>query len=144
MRRENQRTKAMRLAQTAWTRFGLRGQDVEALLRAGHTLQRWYEAECGADRPGGSVAIERDPETERPFSVFYPHTSNTVTRTAIPDREAAAKRQVERVLASYPGVRPFYQSDPRGAALYLYRPEDIPAGATVESCYSSFGLCLEV
>jgi len=28
------------------------------------------------------------------------------------------------------------QGDPRGCALYILRPDDIPAGADVASCYT--------
>ncbi len=35
----------------------------------------------------------------------------------------------------------FIQSDPRGAALYIIRPGDIPEGSTVDSCYTR-GICV--
>jgi hypothetical protein len=35
----------------------------------------------------------------------------------------------------------YIQTDPRGAALYILRPGDIPAGTSVESCYTR-GVCV--
>ena len=52
-----------------------------------------------------------------------------------------------RVLNSgYYGLTPdeleaYIQTDPRGAALYILRPGDIPEGVRAESCYDR-GICV--
>lgn len=33
-------------------------------------------------------------------------------------------------------LKSYIQGDPRGAALYILRPGDVPAGSSVDSCYS--------
>ena len=38
-------------------------------------------------------------------------------------------------------IKPYIQGDPRGAALYLIRPDDVPEGKNVESYYSR-GVCV--
>jgi hypothetical protein len=38
-------------------------------------------------------------------------------------------------------VDAYIQTDPRGAALYIIRPGDVPEGAGVSSCYSR-GICV--
>ena len=54
----------------------------------------------------------------------------------MPDREKGAKKRLQAILARYPGFSAYVQGDPRGAALYVLRPGDVPAGADVSSCYN--------
>lgn len=89
------------------------------------------------------------------------------SRHPIPDRETGAKKRLEKILvernsramgahpkAMYPEARlvretlaphkcvsAYIQTDPRGAALYIIRPGDVPEGSTVESCYTR-GICV--
>jgi hypothetical protein len=103
------------------------------------TLHRWSERECGID--GG--CIERDETTNRTF--WY--NSNIGRRFPIPDRETGAKKRLEAIVnarnrravspgSSHTALGYYIQGDPRGAALYIIRPGDVPAGASVDSCYS--------
>jgi hypothetical protein len=39
-------------------------------------------------------------------------------------------------MARYPALSAYIQGDPRGAALYILRPGDVPAGADVDAYYS--------
>lgn len=95
------------------------------LRRAEKTLRRWYELECGDSNDYASWAIERDENGDGPpFMVTYPHSENKSRRYRIPDRENGAKRRVERV-AKELGLHVYYQTDPRGAALYV-SPEPFP------------------
>ena len=52
------------------------------------------------------------------------------------DREAGARRRLAKILANYPGLTAYVQGDPRGCALYIIKSDDIPAGASIDSCYS--------
>jgi hypothetical protein len=118
-------------------RYGITATDGAALARAERTLHKWAELECGDGNDYASWAIERDPETDKPYRVTYPHAGASY-RTPIADREASAKRKVQSILARYPGLIPVYQGDPRGCALSIVRLSDIPAGAD-ECNWASYG-----
>jgi hypothetical protein len=42
--------------------------------------------------------------------------------------------------AAYLGGKAYIQGDPRGCALYVYWPADLPQGASIDTCYSSIGI----
>lgn len=71
----------------------------------------------------GGVAIVRQEGDDLPYLVrhYYGHGrgNDSATRTRIPDRETGAKKRLEKILARYPGLTPYIQTDPRGASLYL-------------------------
>lgn len=110
-------------------RAGIAHDDAYALRRIAMTLHRWHELECG-DRRG---CIERDEKTDKPFwrSAYYGRTISPV-----PDRESGAKRRLQSIMSRYPTLQAYIQGDPRGAALYILRPGDVPEGASVDSYYS--------
>ena len=39
-------------------------------------------------------------------------------------------------MARYPALSAYVQGDPRGAAVYILRPGDVPAGADPDAYYS--------
>jgi len=101
--------------------------DVNTLRRAERTLHTWAEQECGDTDQWCSWAIERDPDTEIPYRVFYPNDSNKVRRERIPDRERGALRRVEDVCERN-GLYFYHQPDPRGYALYVSKEPIDDAG----------------
>lgn len=118
------------------SKLGITFDDAEALRRISMTLHRWYERECG----DGNGCIERHETTGRP----YWHASGDSGyrhRWSIPDRERGAKKRLARIMAKYPQLRAYLQTDPRGAVLYILRPGDIPEGGAAESYYSR-GICV--
>lgn len=117
---------------------GVDVEDAFALRRIAMTLHRWHELECGDGNNWASWAIER--ENGRPFMVTYPHNGND-RRSPIADREAGALRRLVAIMARYPSLGYYVQGDPRGAALYILRPGDVPNGADPNTCYSN-GLAL--
>ena len=127
--------------------LGFTALDANKLRKISMTLQRWHELECGID--GG--CIERDEKTDKPF--WRSEYSGKLSR--IPDREKGAKKRLHEILESrnysewaflgWPmsqvEIKPYIQCDPRGAALYLIRPDDVPEGKNVDSYYSR-GVCV--
>lgn len=136
----------------ALTSLGFTDDEVEKLRRISNTLQRWYELECGNDRG----CIERDEVSGIPQ---WRHATDTGRYCGfpIPDRERGAVKRLkeiinarnDRVLMSgaaidvkNPPLLGWYlQTDPRGAALYILRPGDVPAGADA-SAYYNRGICV--
>ena len=129
--------------------LGFTPDEVEALRRISNALQRWYELECGTE----AGCIERDEKTGRPYlRVQYPTAAGYVDRRSpIPDREKAAEKRLAGILARRNGreyhpiiktpLSAYIQTDPRGAALYILRPGDVPAGED-EGAYYSRGICV--
>ena len=114
-------------------RAGIDYDDAHALRRIAMTLHRWHELECG----DGYGCIERDDRSGRPYW-HNPNARYTSpdARWPIPDREAGALKRLAKIMAKYPTLRAYQQGDPRGAALYILRPGDVPEGAEVDSYYS--------
>lgn len=128
--------------------LGFTLDEVASLRRISNTLQRWHELECGTD---GGWYVER--ETEDGDSP--PHLKNSDTgrdHGRTPDRERGAKLHLARLfdevnrarrtnmdgggMAPLEPLSYYIQTDPRGCALYILRPDDVPAGEPVDSYYS--------
>lgn len=65
-----------------------------------------------------------------------------VTHTALPDREAGARKRLARIMARYPQLQAYVQGDPRGCALYILRPGDVPQNDQRLDVYYSRGLAV--
>ena len=109
-------------------RAGISESDARELRRIAMTLHRWHELECGDDHG----CIERDDATNKPIWI----NARTMRRSPIADREAGALKRLGKIMTKYPTLRAYQQGDPRGAALYILRPGDVPEGAEVDAYYS--------
>ena len=109
-------------------RIGISRDDALTLYHIALTLHRWHELECGTD----SGAIERDDVTGKPY--WRSAYNNKLFPT--PDRETGARKRLGKIMARYPTLQAYVQGDPRGAALYILRPGDVPEGKEADSYYS--------
>jgi hypothetical protein len=109
-------------------RLNISYDDAVALRRISMQLHRWHELECGIDNGG----VERNETTGKTF--WYNAISGK--RHPCADRETGALRRLAAIMARYPTLRPYVQGDPRGAALYILRPGDIPEGQDDDAYYS--------
>lgn len=107
---------------------GISGAEAIALRRISMTLHRWHELECGTD----NGAVERDEETGKTYWL----NAMTGKRWATPDRETGARKRLAAIMARHPTLSAYVQGDPRGCALYILRPGDIPTGADADSYYN--------
>jgi hypothetical protein len=129
--------------------LGFTTDEAAALRRISMTLRRWYELECGNDYG----YIERDETTGKP----YMRTSRG-TRYPVADRETGAVKRLNAIIRAcnerrFAGddasildpkcddLAVYLQTDPRGAPLYILRPDDIPAGKDPAAYYSR-GICI--
>ena len=98
-------------------KLGINWKAVESFRRDSMTLRRWFERECGDSNNYASWAVERDPDTDIPYLVTYPHNGKE-RKNRIPDREKGARKRIdercERLNLHY-----YIQTDCRGLALYL-------------------------
>lgn len=120
---------------SAMTRLGITPDDQQKLRRISLTIRRWYELECGSE----SGAIERDEATGKPqwrsACGKYHH--------AVADREKGALQRLTAIMSHYPHLVAYVQTDPRGAALYLIRREQLSAEELAElDCYYSRGIAI--
>ena len=112
--------------ETLLVSMGFSAAQAEVLRKISQTLTRWCEAECNGEIERNSGRAER---------VYYTRTGERLAY-ATPDRESGALRRLRAILAGTDWTY-FYQTDPRGCALYL-----IPVTETenIESRYSSVGI----
>jgi hypothetical protein len=140
---------AMRIKhqQSVLMQLGFTMDEADSLRRISMTLRRWHELECGNERG----CIERDEFSGIPQ---WRHASDTGKYCGVPvrDMETGALKRLAAIIGQRNGrpaivdgrlnaapsgkVEAYIQGDPRGAALYIIRPGDIPQGQTVDSCYS--------
>ena len=117
-------------------RLGIEHSDAIALRRISMTLRRWYELECGTD----AGHIERNEKTRKPMwynaRSRYLQANDPRCWSVIPDRETGAIKRLEKIMANYPSLKHYLQTDPRGCALYLLRPDDVPEGKDASAYYS--------
>jgi len=109
-------------------RAGIAGDDAIALRRIALQLHRWHEMECGTEYGG----VERDENTGK--CTWY--NSRTGSRTPHRDNETPALARLAKIMVRYPSLSFYVQGDPRGAALFILRPGDVPAGENADSYYS--------
>ena len=140
---------------------GISWDDACALRRISMTLHRWHELECGDGDAYSSWCLVRGKltstrvKTERGLNVRRdlfeyndsgaPHMERHYYSATIQgppvyhrvvDRERGAQKRLAKIMARYPGFQAYVQTDPRGCALYILRPGDVPAGSDVSSCYN--------
>jgi hypothetical protein len=144
------RKEAERLAHqsAALQSLGFTSEEAEQLRRISMALHRWHELECGTD----NGCIERDETTGKPYWL----NSYTMKRSPMADREKGALKRLAEIIAAHnsrgretgphtiernPQVSAYIQTDPRGAALYIIRPGDVPQGEDVAAYYNR-GICV--
>jgi hypothetical protein len=157
---------AMRQTKQMWAleELGFTRDEAESLRRISMTLRRWHELECGDGNDYVSWSIERDETTNKPFMVYHRFTQKHPERVPVADRETGARKRLaaiirdrnQRTISAMPepativgcaeqacdnSLSAYIQTDPRGAALYILRPGDIPEGSTADSYYSR-GICV--
>jgi len=133
--------------------LGFTREEAEALRRISMTLHRWFEHECNG-------YIQRDEDTGKAYGYSNHHYGNHErSRWPVADRETGARKRLEKIVNARNkrqrvwtatgdvlgpvsnNVAAYVQGDPRGAALYIIRPGDVPDGADVEGYYSR-GICV--
>ena len=109
-------------------RAGISYEDASALRRISMTLHRWHELECGDGNDYASWCLVRGKKTGgefeyddngQPFEERHIHTSNKPIYTSVPDRERGALKRLVAIMAKYPKLSTYVQTDPRGCALYI-------------------------
>lgn len=153
------------------TGLGFTRDEAESLRRISMTLRRWFELECGDSNEYAAWAIERDDNGDGPPYLvrhIYGHgrTADRTRRTRIADRETGARKRLAAIVATRNAritndssadaerhihatcaaklagiISTYIQTDPRGAALYILRPGDVPEGGD-PSAYYNRGVCV--
>jgi hypothetical protein len=111
-------------------------EHAESLRRISITLQTWFTHECNGNIQRGRKDKGGAFEWDDAGKPYWFSTQDNTARWQIPDREAGALKRLGKIMARYPKLTAYIQTDPRGAALYIIRPGDVPEGATVNSYYS--------
>ncbi len=122
-------------------RAGITTEDALALRRIAMTLHRWFELECGDGNNYGSWCITRGRKVNGSFEhdddgkPYLEHHhwgreahQNSVSYAPLADRETGAKKRLAAIMARYPALSSYIQTDPRGASLYI-----LPQGVDAEN-----------
>lgn len=125
---------------------GLKYGDAVKLREIAMTLHRWHELECGNGDDHSSWCITRGrkgangdfkhDEGGRPYLEVYIHAEKQAHYEPIPDKETGAIKRLQAIINQYSDLTYFIQGDPRGAALYILRPKDVPVGESIDAYYS--------
>lgn len=134
-KREKQRITAQ---ENTLVNLGFTTEEAIKLRRISTTLRRWYELECGTEI--GSV--ERDEETGKP----YWRNADTGKLSPFRDLETGATKRLIEIIGARNSrqqtrVDYYLQTDPRGAALYILRDQDVPKDKDAAAYYSR-GICI--
>lgn len=126
--------------------MGIETSDAWQLRRVAMTLHRWHESECGDSSEYASYCIVRGyrdspvsfvyDDTREPYMETHVHSMAKPIYRRIPDRERGAQKRLAAIMARYPSLLAYVQTDPRGASLYVLRRDMVPDGAAIDSCYS--------
>lgn len=130
---ETKRERTYRFYQSM-ERLGIDVETADKLRRIEKAFSRWDELECGTGEGRVQRSIERD-ETGKPFyRVQYPRNDGTWsdTMTPIADREAQAEKRLAKIMAEFPDLLAYHQSDCRGPSLYIVRKSDVNGGKLEE------------
>lgn len=120
----------------ALANLGFNADEITTLFAIERGLQRWHELECGTGADRVSVSVERD-ENGKPFRrVQFATQAGWIDRkTPCRDMEKINLARLARAMEGK-AVRAYVQGDPRGCALYILRPGDVPEGKCEHSYYS--------
>ena len=108
-------------------RLGISFEDAVSLRRISMTLHRWHELECGNSDTYASYILVRGKKTGKvfeyddngtPFMETNPHDGKP-RYWRVPDRERGAHKRLASIMAKYPTLTAYVQTDPRGCALYI-------------------------
>lgn len=115
--------------------LGVTLDDAQSLRRIAMTLVRWFELECGDSDNYKSWAIERNPD-DKPFMVVHSHHGEPKTYSyRLSDREAGARKRLAAIMAKYPDLTYYVQTDPRGHSLFILTKAQVN-GSDIEQVYS--------
>ena len=92
-------------------------REARVLRLAQRRLHNWCELCCGDNIGGVGRVLERDDDTGRPYMVYY-FANKPPHQVSIPDTETGALQRIKDVCDKL-GMHYYYQTDPRGCALYV-------------------------
>jgi len=137
-------TKAMRQARLieVLISLGFNSDEVVQLQRIERALQRWGELECGTGTDRVTQSIERD-DAGKPWmrTQFATRSGWQDTKRPVRDTEKSNLAKLADIMAKHPNLSAYHQGDPRGCALYILRPNDVPAGKDPGAYYTR-GICV--
>ena len=128
-------------------RTGIEYDSAQALRRIAMTLHNWFELECGTGDDRTTRSIERDgPDGDgKPFlRVQYQGSGGKWIdrKSAIPDRETGARKRLAAIMAGFPLLICYVQTDCRGAALFIVPKASLKPGEDLGGVCSSRGVAV--
>ncbi len=110
--------------------------DAEQLRRISMILHTWFEHECNGNIQRANHTLKDGTVLEADGLPYWHSSQDGTRRWRVPDRERGATRRLQIIMKRYPALIAYVQTDPRGCALYIFKPGDVPEGADVSAYYS--------
>lgn len=115
--------------------LGFDADEASKLRGIAMTLSRWCAAECNGDITRG--------EDGQCYRQYGHNTNGPFLTVKCADRETGALKRLEKIMEKHPELGYFYQTDPRGASLYIYHKDAIEKLiCKIDCCYSSIGIAV--
>jgi hypothetical protein len=108
--------------------LGIDYSTAQRLRRIEMTLHRWSERECNGE-------IERDDNGKLTQWCEVNGARRQIYGT-VPDKESGALARLASIMAEFPALWSYHQTDPRGCALYVGRKADLTSEYPLECQYS--------
>lgn len=109
--------------------LGISAEHTETLRRISMTLRRWFERECNGE-------VQRDEVTDKPYAYMGYRNGAYAAKYPVADRETGARKRLATLMAHYPTLTTYVQTDPRGCALYVLTAEHLAGVYPIESIYN--------
>lgn len=110
--------------------WGLSLKDIGVIRFSAARLHRWFELECGTDEG----LIQQNEET----GVWTMHRDTgqgyELEGYKIRDCEKLHRARLSRIMAKYPTLAAYIQTDPRGCPVYICRKEDARQDRYTSGC----------
>ncbi len=114
--------------------LGISAADIDALFRISATLRTWFTHECNGD-------IQRNESDGIPHWVTFNRYTNGYDKFRTADREKGARRRLEAIMANYPELTAYIQTDPRGCSLYILSAVDLGTSDIHQVYYRGVAVC---
>lgn len=143
--RETKRERTYRFYQSL-ERLGIDVETADKLRRIEKGLGRWDELECGTGEGQVQHSIERDDSGKPFYRVQYPLPNGGYhdSQRPIADKEAQLLKRLDKVMAAFPQLVAYHQSDCRGCSLYLIPKDRLSNGDKIDEVYTrGVAVCID-
>lgn len=132
---KNERINYAHLVRTL-TRLGVTELHIDALVKIERALSRWHERECNGIEYRDGVPYEY-------VDARFIGANDARQWRRVADKGGGALKRLAAIMANYPSLDAYVQTDPRGCALYIFEKKAMK-GLDVNAHYSSKAIAIRI